>query len=216
MAYLEGAIKFLVRLGLLDVVLPFLLTFVLVYALLEKTKVLGEEDGQPKKRLNIIVALIAGLLFVNLIRYTDFVTWFLFIVIVIVMIFVVQLLTSMLGVSMKLTAWIIVPALVFFIVLFTYKFIDYSILLSALFHPFTVFIIVVGIGLYFVVKGPKKKLTEEEKKKLKEEKEKAAKEKKGKKKEKPEEKYELEEVGRIPAEKLEGEEGFTKRFTPLR
>ena len=45
---------------LTEIVLPFLLFFVIVYAVLTKTKILGE----GKKNLNIIVALIVGALVV--------------------------------------------------------------------------------------------------------------------------------------------------------
>lgn len=46
--------------GILDFLLPFLLVFTIVYATLQKTKIIG--DG--KKNFNVIVALIMGLLFV--------------------------------------------------------------------------------------------------------------------------------------------------------
>jgi hypothetical protein len=50
--------QFLVRLGVLDVVLPFILVFTLVLALLERTRVLGTEKGKPKRRLNAMVAFV--------------------------------------------------------------------------------------------------------------------------------------------------------------
>lgn len=46
--------------GLTEVLLPFLLVFVILYAILSKTKVLG--DG--KKNLNVTVAVVVGLLVV--------------------------------------------------------------------------------------------------------------------------------------------------------
>jgi len=46
--------------GLTDVMLPFLLVFVIIFAILQKTKILG--DG--KKNLNAAVAVVIGLLFV--------------------------------------------------------------------------------------------------------------------------------------------------------
>ena len=48
------------RWGLTDVLLPFLLIFVIIYAILMKTKILGES----KKNLNVVVALVVGLLVV--------------------------------------------------------------------------------------------------------------------------------------------------------
>lgn len=64
MSTLSGAIDFFQRFGLFDVVLPFLLVFALVFALLEKTRILGVEEDKktPKKNLNAIVAFVAAML----------------------------------------------------------------------------------------------------------------------------------------------------------
>lgn len=55
-----NAIQFLNELGLYDVVLPFLLSFTIVFAILDKTRVLGEDDidghKYSKKNLNALVA----------------------------------------------------------------------------------------------------------------------------------------------------------------
>jgi len=60
----QGAIEFLDNLGVYDVILPFLLIFSIVFAILEKTKILGTEDidGKPytKKNLNSMVAFVAA------------------------------------------------------------------------------------------------------------------------------------------------------------
>lgn len=65
----EGIISFMRDLGFFKVLLPFLLSFVLVYAILDKTKVLGTEDGKddgdPKRSINAIVALCIGLFVVG-------------------------------------------------------------------------------------------------------------------------------------------------------
>jgi len=56
----RDAIVFFEKLGIYDVVLPFLLVFTIVFAILEKTKVLGTEEIEgakySKKNLNAIVA----------------------------------------------------------------------------------------------------------------------------------------------------------------
>ena len=57
---LEGFINTLDRWGLTDVLLPFLLIFVIIYAILQKTRVLGE----GKKNLNVVVSLVVSLLVV--------------------------------------------------------------------------------------------------------------------------------------------------------
>ena len=64
----RGVIEFLGRIGIYDVVLPFLLVFTLLYAILEKTKVLGTEeiDGKQytRKNLNAIISFVVALLVV--------------------------------------------------------------------------------------------------------------------------------------------------------
>ena len=53
---LGGVIGFFQRIGIYDVVLPFLLTFTIVFAILEKTRVFGVEKIEgadyPRKNLN--------------------------------------------------------------------------------------------------------------------------------------------------------------------
>lgn len=58
---LVNIVAFFDRLGVYDVILPFLLVFTLVFSILEKTKVLGtENDGNTKKNLNAMVAFVLG------------------------------------------------------------------------------------------------------------------------------------------------------------
>jgi len=57
---LEGFFRSLERWGLTDVLLPFLLIFVIIFAVLQKTKILGES----KKNLNVVIAVVVGLLVV--------------------------------------------------------------------------------------------------------------------------------------------------------
>ena len=56
-APLSNAIDFLRDFGFFDIVLPFLLTFALMFAILQKTKILGE-----KKELDAMVAFVVGML----------------------------------------------------------------------------------------------------------------------------------------------------------
>ena len=62
----RGIIEFFDKLGIYDVVLPFLLVFTIVFAILEKTKVLGTEKIKgydhpiTKKNLNSMVAFVVG------------------------------------------------------------------------------------------------------------------------------------------------------------
>jgi len=64
----DGIISFMRNLGFFKVVLPFLLTFALVYAILDKTMVLGKEAGtqdEPKRSLNAIIAFCIALFVVG-------------------------------------------------------------------------------------------------------------------------------------------------------
>ncbi|MBR9692134.1 hypothetical protein GOV06_05105 [Candidatus Woesearchaeota archaeon] len=57
MAIFEEGIEFLESMGIADVLLPFLLIFTIIFAILQKSKLLGEN----KKNFNVIIALIIGL-----------------------------------------------------------------------------------------------------------------------------------------------------------
>ena len=63
---LRGTINFFDKIGLFDVVLPFLLVFTIVFAIFEKTKVLGTEDigghKMSKKNLNAVAAFVIAFL----------------------------------------------------------------------------------------------------------------------------------------------------------
>ncbi|MBT4334573.1 hypothetical protein HOD61_02030 [archaeon] len=60
---LQQSIEFMKDFGMFDVVLPFLLVFAIIFAILEKTFILGKEtDGAPKKNLNSIVAFVIAML----------------------------------------------------------------------------------------------------------------------------------------------------------
>ncbi len=64
----RGVVSFLQEVGVYEVVLPFLLVFTIVFAILEKTKVLGTEEIEghkyTKKNLNAILAFVIGFLVV--------------------------------------------------------------------------------------------------------------------------------------------------------
>jgi len=58
----QGIFK-LQEIGVMDVILPFILVFTIVFAILQKTKILGHDDSaekRPKKNYNAVVALVMG------------------------------------------------------------------------------------------------------------------------------------------------------------
>ena len=53
------------KIGLTTIIIPFALTFVIMYSVLQKTKILGRtEKDEPKKNLNMVVAVIISFLVV--------------------------------------------------------------------------------------------------------------------------------------------------------
>jgi len=58
--------------GFYEFALPFLLVFTIVFAILEKTKLFGvDEHKQPRKNINVVIALIIGLIVVNQIEIVE-------------------------------------------------------------------------------------------------------------------------------------------------
>jgi len=51
------------EIGVMDVILPFILVFTIVFAVLQKTKILGEdpETHKPRKNFNSVIALVMAL-----------------------------------------------------------------------------------------------------------------------------------------------------------
>lgn len=72
---LQNTIEFLKEFGLFDVVLPFLFVFAVVFAILEKTFILGKEsDGGPRKNLNSTVAFVLAFLVIAVNKAVNFLT----------------------------------------------------------------------------------------------------------------------------------------------
>jgi hypothetical protein len=62
----EGVISFMRDLGFFKVIIPFLVSFTLVYAIFDKTAVLGlEKNGEPKRSLNAMIAFSVALFVVG-------------------------------------------------------------------------------------------------------------------------------------------------------
>ncbi len=74
----RGVIDFFVEIGLYDVVLPFLLVFTMVFAILEKSKVFGTETIKdkeyPKKNLNAMAAFVIAFFVVASARLVEIIT----------------------------------------------------------------------------------------------------------------------------------------------
>jgi hypothetical protein len=91
---LGGVVEFLGRFGLFDVILPFLLVFTIVFAVLEKTRILGAEGDKktPKSNLNAMVSLVFALLFIAATKLVQAVNMALPYVVVLLIMFICVLL----------------------------------------------------------------------------------------------------------------------------
>lgn len=74
----RNTIEFFEKMGLYDVVLPFLLVFTIVFAILEKTKVFGTEDidgkKYSKKNLNAMAAFVIAMLVILSSKLVEIIT----------------------------------------------------------------------------------------------------------------------------------------------
>ena len=97
---LGNVLEFFERLGVFDVVLPFLLVFTMMFAVLERTKVLGlEKDGRSRKNLNAMTAFVISFLVLASSRLVEAITSISSNVVLLVMLGVFFLLTM--GAFMK-------------------------------------------------------------------------------------------------------------------
>lgn len=65
------------QLGITEVVLPFMLVFTVVYAILQRSRVLGiDEKGNPRSNYNAMVALVIGFFVLVMIRTVKVITLF--------------------------------------------------------------------------------------------------------------------------------------------
>ncbi len=72
------SLEFLDKIGVFDVVLPFLLVFTIIFALLEKTRVFGTEkvggEEYTKKQLNSLVAFVMAFFVIASSRLVEIIT----------------------------------------------------------------------------------------------------------------------------------------------
>ena len=202
---LEDSFALMAKIGILDVVLPFVLVFTLTYALFKRTKVFGRMN----KRTSIIVALVTAFLFVGLFSFENFMWMLFWMVIVFVAFLFYILLVQTMGLETKVNGFVIGSVFLIFALIGSYQFIDINRLIRFVFNPFVVTILLFVLLLWFIVheKSTNAEKKSDEKKENKEEKPKDEnKEKNTDSKEytPPADlpRYKWEEVERIPGEKF--------------
>ncbi len=63
---LRNSLNYMDNLGFINVFIPFIFVFVVIFGILEKTKVLGiESNGKSKKNINSMVAFVISFLFIS-------------------------------------------------------------------------------------------------------------------------------------------------------
>ncbi|MBW3002621.1 hypothetical protein KY338_05675 [Candidatus Woesearchaeota archaeon] len=180
MTVVKDVFVFLDNLGMWDVVIPFIFVFTVVYAVLEKTKVLGaDEDGTPKHRFNAMAAFVIGFLTLIAAESLNIINRFSqWMVILILMAVLLLMLISFFGIKkdIRKTRYGMLVIFIAFCIVALYALGWLDLLdLSALrrYEGIIIGILVFFVIMWVILREPKKETEEEKKKKAAEEKKKA-------------------------------------------
>lgn len=116
-SYLEKAIQTLHRIGVVDVVLPFLLAFALVFALLQKSKVFRDKGKNPKTNIHAIIAFAMGMLFVNYVKAEPLIAYLSYFIVLFVIAIAVLILTSIFGINLGITRKLLMTVITAFFII---------------------------------------------------------------------------------------------------
>jgi hypothetical protein len=212
-----GIAQFMVDVGLLDTILPFMLIFTILFAILQKTKVFGTVEDKPKQNINAMVAFCVAFFFIaSLVRVQILTAVVQKLALVIVAIICILLLTGLWGkeVSFMKYKWLlavlfIVVLLIFATSLGWFNFDDLGIIGAWIFHPIVIMSVAFILAVYLItrpVKTAEEKAAEARAKAEKAEKPKPEKPKPGEKPKAPPEQAKPKFVREIPKEELYGGE----------
>lgn len=174
MNFVKEAVVFLDKVGMWDIVLPFIFVFTIVYATLEKTKVLGkEEDGTPKHRFNAMASFVIGFFVLITVDALNIISRFSqWMVILVLMGVCVAILFSFFGFKdIRKTAYgkffMPIAFIIFgFFALYAFGWLQlFDLNALRKYEGIIIGIIVFFIILWIILREPKKEETEEEKKK---------------------------------------------------
>jgi hypothetical protein len=166
--------QYLGKLGVLDVIIPFIFAFTIVYALISKINIFGDNS----RKYGAVIALVSGLVFVSFVNFTDVILFSSYIAILLIAGLMVMLLMNFFNVESLPLKWGGTIVGIAFVLIFGYSYIDWDVIKDVLLNPATISTALLIIGIWFVVR------------------EKKPEEKKAKEKAKPAE--ELEETMRTP------------------
>jgi len=149
--FYQEAVQFMVRLGVLDVVIPFIFAFTIVYALIVKTKIFGDKSS----RYGAVIALVSGLVFVNFVKFSDVLLFSSYVAILLIAGLMVMLLMNFFNVESLPLKWAVTIVVVAFIIILGYDYIEWSVVWKVVFNPATLACIALIGGIWFVVREKK-------------------------------------------------------------
>lgn len=178
---LESAMQFLRDFGFFNVVLPFLLIFAIVFAVLEKTRIFGTEtvkgEKVPRRNIDAMVAFVIAFFFVAATNLVEVIQIFLpqitFILIVIICLMLLIGAFSVegelkIGRGLKIFLIIIVLIVILFLLLNVFGLLGpfFELIKELWGGPVLstiIFLIIIAIVIWVVTKGPRKEAPKEEK-----------------------------------------------------
>lgn len=192
-ALYTNAAQYMQQLGFLDVIIPFIFAFTIVFAVIAKAQIFGKDS----RKYGAVIALVMGLLFVYYVNFIDILFFASYVSILMISGLAVMMLMNFMGVESAGVKWATAIVSVAFVIIIGYDYIDWDIIRKVLINPATIACVIFILALWYIIheKGGKAKKTGEVEKK--EEKKPAKKEQK-----KPEEGEERKPL-RIPPELYE-------------
>lgn len=147
--------------GFTDIILPFILVFTVVFATLQKTKVLGvDKDGKPKGNYNAMVAFVLAFFVLVMTRTLNVITWFTRYLALLLVVFVfLGILFSFLGVrehhkgTLMFVALMLLSAV--FLEVLTFTGVIAEDVMNQLLLPVLAVVFLVGTA-YFMLRKPEK------------------------------------------------------------
>jgi hypothetical protein len=160
---IKPAVELLVNMGLLDVILPFILVFTIIFAFLQKTLVFGKENDKPRANINAMFAFVCGFFFIISLARVNILSAILQkLTLAMVMTVMLLMLVGLLGAQSleKYLKWIFPIVFVVVLIIFStsigwFELLDGDTIRSYLFHPVVVGTAVFMLVVWLIARTPK-------------------------------------------------------------
>jgi len=167
--YLEGAVIYLNKLGVWSVLIPFIFAFTIAFALLQKSRILGNESA----KYNTIISFVFGMMFVYFVDIASLLYFVLYVVLFAIASIMFLLILNMAGIQSVNVKRAIYVVFAFFLLVFASPFIDWQIVRNVLVNSATLMLVIFILAMWVIVRNPKdikKEAEKEDKAKTEEEK----------------------------------------------